>query len=301
MKENSTARLSGTAQTPEFGYVRIDADIQLRRMRVRCVSPKGTVLFVHGFPETIYAWQDIAAALGAEYEVHAFDWPGYGQSSRPSAARFAYAPRDYARVLRGYIEQAGIDRRNLVIYATDIGALPALLAAIDEPGLARRIIVGDFAPFDRPQYMQERLQSMKDPASAEAMRAAFNATRDEILQNVFTRGLPATSHYGISDAFREDLAKGWPSGELTPADAFYHYYSHFTRDQQYFESNLAKLNTPVSVVWGEQDILISKDMGEELASRAHAPLRILAGIGHFPHLQDSAATVAEVRAAFEAE
>ncbi|CDF84389.1 hypothetical protein PKB_3042 [Pseudomonas knackmussii B13] len=85
MKENSTARLSGTAQTPEFGYVRIDADIQLRRMRVRCVSPKGTVLFVHGFPETIYAWQDIAAALGAEYEVHAFDWPGYGQSSRPSA------------------------------------------------------------------------------------------------------------------------------------------------------------------------------------------------------------------------
>jgi hypothetical protein len=36
---------------------------------------------------------------------------------------------------------------------------------------------------------------------------------------------------------------------MTSVDAFYHYYSNFTRDQDYFEANLAKLRTPVTVVW----------------------------------------------------
>jgi len=283
---------------PEIGYLQINPDIKLRRMIVHNSRPKGTVLFLHGFPETLYAWRDIASTLGDEYEVHAFDWPGYGQSSRPSADQFAYAPRDYATVLKGYIEKAGIDKQSLVIYATDIGALPALLAALDDPAIARNIIVGDFAPFNRPQYMQERLQGLKEPKSAEAVRAAFNKTRDEILENTFTRGLPAASHYEIDPEFKADMARGWQSGALTSADAFYYYYSHFTRDEDYFEANLARLKTPVKVIWGERDVYIKKEMGEELANRAHLELRVLPNIGHYPHLQDKAATISEVRAAF---
>jgi pimeloyl-ACP methyl ester carboxylesterase len=285
---------------PEIGYVQINPDIKLRRMIVHSARPKGTVLFLHGFPETLYAWRDIALTLGNEYEVHAFDWPGYGQSSRPSADQFSYAPRDYASVLKAYIEKAGIDKQNLVIYATDIGALPALLAAIDDPAIAKAIIVGDFAPFNRPQYMQERLQGLKEPKSADAIRAAFNKTRDEILENAFTRGLPAASRYEIDPEFKADMARGWQNGALTSADAFYHYYSHFTRDEDAFEANLPKLKTPVKVIWGEQDIYIRKEMGEELANRADLKLQVLPNIGHYPHLQEKATTIAEVRAAFDA-
>lgn len=283
---------------PEIGDVQIHPDIKLRRMVVRPAGAKGTVLFLHGFPETLYAWREIAATLGAEYEVHAFDWPGYGESSRPPAGTFAYAPRDYAKVLKDYIEQAGIDKSQLVIYATDIGALPALLAAIDDPAIARRIIVGDFAPFNRPSYMQERLQALKEPKSAEAVRAAFNNSRDEILENAFTRGLPAASRYALAPDFKADMARGWSNGALTSADAFSHYYAHFTRDQDAFEANLGKLKTPVTVIWGAQDLYIKQEMGKELASRAHLKLKILPGIGHYPHLQDKATTIAEVRAAF---
>jgi hypothetical protein len=32
-------------------------------MILRNSNPKGTVLFLHGFPETLYAWKDIAKAL----------------------------------------------------------------------------------------------------------------------------------------------------------------------------------------------------------------------------------------------
>jgi len=294
------ASIGHTAKAePEIGYLQLNPDMKVRRLVVHNATPKGTVLFLHGFPETIYAWKDISAELSKDYEIHAFDWPGYGDSSRPSADKFSYAPRDYAKVLKDYIEQAGIDKQNLVIYATDIGALPALLSAIDDPAIAKRIIVGDFAPFNRPQYMQERLQGLKEPKSAEAVRAAFNKTRDEILQNAFTRGLPAASHYEVSPELMADMARGWPNGTLTTADAFYHYYSHFTRDEDYFEGNLAKLKTPVKVIWGEQDIYVRKEMGEELAKRANLDFEVLPNIGHYPHLQSKETTIAEVRSAFD--
>src|SRR4051812_24034879 len=93
----------------DISYLRIDDDLTLRRMVVHAASPKGTVLFLHGFPETLYAWKEISIELADDYDVHAFDWPGYGLSSRPSADRFSYAPREYARVLDEYISKAGID------------------------------------------------------------------------------------------------------------------------------------------------------------------------------------------------
>src|SRR5262245_49490970 len=111
----------------DIGFFEIDEDITLRRMVVHSPRPKGTVLFLHGFPETLYAWKNISLALADDYEVQAFDWPGYGLSSRPTAYKFSYSPRDYARILGEYVQKAGIDTSKLTIYATDIGALPALL------------------------------------------------------------------------------------------------------------------------------------------------------------------------------
>jgi pimeloyl-ACP methyl ester carboxylesterase len=282
----------------DIAFLDIDADISLRRMLLRNAAAKGTVLFLHGFPETLYAWKDISLALADDYEVHAFDWPGYGLSSRPAVDRFAYAPKDYARVLNGYIGKAGIDSSTLTIYATDIGALPALLLALESPGIARMIIVGDFAPFNRPQYMYESLQSLKAGPATSQTRITLNNNRDDILENAFRRGLPKESQFEVSQEFKDDMSRGWSHGGMTTADAFSHYYSHFTRDQDEFESQLDRLKTPVKVVWGEKDLYINKDMGAEFAQKIGAKLTVLPGIGHYPHLQDRHQAIGEVRASF---
>jgi pimeloyl-ACP methyl ester carboxylesterase len=283
----------------DVGYVEIDQDISLRRMVVRNPRPKGTVLFLHGFPETLYAWKHISLALADDYEVHAFDWPGYGLSSRPPVDKLAYAPRDYAHVLDGYIGNARIDISKLTIYATDIGALPALLLALERPDIARTIIVGDFAPFNRPHYMYESLQTLKaGGASAEQARVQLNNNREDVLANAFRRGLPKEAQFDVSREFKDDMSRGWSRGAMTTADAFAHYYANFTRDQDDFESRLAYLKTPVKVVWGEQDLYIKKEMGAELAERINAQLTLLPGIGHYPHLQDPKQAIDEVRASF---
>jgi pimeloyl-ACP methyl ester carboxylesterase len=289
------------AQDPkaEIGFIDINANMQLRRMIVHNARPQGVVLFLHGFPETLYAWKDLSLMLASAYEVHAFDWPGYGLSSRPPADRFAYAPTDYARVLKEYIRNAGIDTSKLVIYATDIGALPALLAALDEPNVAKKIIVGDFAPFDRPQYMHANLQSLKSTPAADHTRAHMNNTRDEILENAFRRGLSKEEQFEVSQEFREDMWRGWSQNTMTSADAFYHYYAHFTRDQNYFETNLHRLTTPITVMWGEKDFYIQKEMGVEFAKKANRTLLVLSGLGHYPHLQSPQRTIDEIRASFD--
>lgn len=239
----------------------------------------------------------MSADLAADFEVHAFDWPGFGLSSRPAADRFAYGPRDYARVLRLYIARAGIDRTKLTIYATDIGGLRTLLAALDEPGIARTIIVGDFAPFDRPRQMQERLQALKSPETNEQVRAQFNASRDEIIENTWRRGLKPDEQFEISGAFKADMTQAWNHGDLTSADVFARYYAQFTRDQDHLEANLDRLKTPIQVVWGDRDIYINKAIGVEFAAKTNSNISVLPGIGHYPHLQNPRRTAAKIRSA----
>ncbi len=59
------------------------------------------------------------------------------------------------------------------------------------------IIVGDFAPFDRPNYMYESLQSLKVGPSMEQARTQLNKNRDDILENAYRRGLPKEVQFEI--------------------------------------------------------------------------------------------------------
>src|SRR4051794_17531138 len=106
MSPASAASSTADNQKAENNFMAINANITLRRLVVHNPKPKPVVLFLHGFPETLYVWQDVSLMLADDYEIHAFDWPGYGLSSRPAADKFSYAPRDYADVLREYIRAA---------------------------------------------------------------------------------------------------------------------------------------------------------------------------------------------------
>lgn len=151
----------------------------------------------------------------------------------------------------------------------------------------RKIIVGDFGPFDRPQYQSELLVDLKrgGPA-AEKVRDSMNANKVAVLERGFRNGLPAEQQFEVSKEYKDDLLAGWDRPTMTSADAFYHYCSFFTRDGNYFEANLSRLKTPVKVVWGALDVPIKKEMGIELAERIKAPIEILDGVNHYLHLQD---------------
>src|SRR5215469_1068259 len=298
-KKEANVSAMGERSQMEIDYVELESSLKLRRGIGRNSNAKGIVLCLHGCPETIYTWSGAAGFLVKEYEVHAFDWPGYGLSSRPLSDKFSYSPRGYANVLKDYIQTAGLDSKRLLVYAADIGALPVLLLALEEPHMMRKIIVGDFAPFDRPQYMYENLSDLKVSGSAEKIRQYMNANKDGILANIFKNGLSKEHQFEVSKEFKDDLSECWDGPNMTSVDAFYHYYSFFTRDENYFEANLDRLKTPVKVVWGAVDFYIKKEMGMELAERIKAPIDLLDGVSHFPHLQDPKHVYEAVHSFFE--
>jgi pimeloyl-ACP methyl ester carboxylesterase len=283
----------------EIGYVGLKSGLKLRRMIWRNASGRGVVLLLHGFPETVYAWSGAAKLLAEEFEVQAFDWPGYGRSSRPSSEEFSYSPKDYANVLKDYIQSAGLDSTKLLVYATDIAALPALLLAVDEPLIMGKLIVGDFGPFDRPQYQSELLRDLKGGgAAAEKVRDFMNANKEAVVERGFRNGLAKEQQFEVSKEYKDDLLAGWDGANMTTADAFYHYCSFFTRDGNYFEENLNRLKTPVKVLWGALDVPIKKEMGIELAERIHAPIEIVEGVNHYVHLQDPQHVSAAIKSFF---
>jgi pimeloyl-ACP methyl ester carboxylesterase len=283
----------------EIDYVGLKSGLKLRRMIWRNASGRGVVLLLHGFPETSYGWSRAAKLLVEEFEVQAFDWPGYGRSSRPSSEEFSYSPKDYANVLKDYIQSAGLDSTKLLVYATDIAALPALLLALDEPLIMGKLIVGDFGPFDRPQYQSELLRDLKGGgAAAQKVRDFMNANKEAVIERGFRNGLTKEQQFEVSKEYKDDLLAGWDGPNMTTADAFYHYCSFFTRDGNYFEENLNRLKTPVKVLWGALDVPIKKEMGIELAERIHAPIEIIEGVNHYAHLQDPQHVSAAIKSFF---
>jgi pimeloyl-ACP methyl ester carboxylesterase len=95
------------------------------------------------------------------------------------------------------------------------------------------------------------------------------------------------------------MLRRWSQNSITATDAFSHYYTHFTRDENHFEANLHRLTTPVMVMWGEKDVYSNKERGVEFAKKAHVALTVLSGLGHYPHLQSPQRTIDEIRASFD--
>ncbi|MQW03297.1 hypothetical protein GHK45_05575 [Sinorhizobium meliloti] len=134
-------------------------------------------------------------------------------------------------------------------------------------------------------------------ATEKSMGRGRRIPSNEILENAHRRGLAPHEQFEIPAEVKEDMKRSWSQGGLTTADAFYHYYAKFTRDQDFLEANLSRLKTPVKVIWGEKDIYINKEMGLEFSKRTDARISVLPGIGHYPHLQKPELTVREIREA----
>lgn len=92
------------------------------------------VLFLHGFPETWFAWHHQIAALGDSYRCIAIDLKGHGQSDLRLDTDYDYAAQ--AREMVDLIDALGLDRFFLVSH--DRGTVIAdHLCSV--PGMASRI------------------------------------------------------------------------------------------------------------------------------------------------------------------
>jgi pimeloyl-ACP methyl ester carboxylesterase len=120
------------------------------RVRVARTGAWEPVVFLHGYPDNLQIWSELALRLAVAFETIAFDWPGMGYSEPWKGGT---TPAHMAgRLLRLY-EEWGIDRAAIV--GADMGGQPALVFAAEHPERVSHLVVMNCLAFPEEQTSWE--------------------------------------------------------------------------------------------------------------------------------------------------
>lgn len=107
-----------------------------KRLRVARLGEGPPVLLLHGYPDTLQIWSNLAPLLAARFQVIAFDWPGMGESEAWSGGA---TPYDLARRVVTLLDHWNFARA--IIAGHDMGGQAALAVAALAPDRVERLVV----------------------------------------------------------------------------------------------------------------------------------------------------------------
>src|SRR5207245_1482529 len=107
-----------------------------RLLRIARLGSGPPVVLLHGYPDNLQIWCELAPLLAERFEVIAFDWPGMGRSD---AWRGGTTPEQMADRLRTLLDTWEIERAALV--GMDMGGQPALAFAARYPERISHLVV----------------------------------------------------------------------------------------------------------------------------------------------------------------
>jgi haloacetate dehalogenase len=113
---------------------------------VRRSGSGSPILLLHGFPQTLLMWRDVAPLLARRFTVVCADLRGYGRSGCPASAtdHAPYAKRAMARDMVAVMERLGFSRFSVAGH--DRGGRVAYRLGLDHPERIERLAVLDILP-----------------------------------------------------------------------------------------------------------------------------------------------------------
>ena len=133
------------------------------------------IMFVHGFPESWYAWRNQLADLGQDHQAVALDMRGYNLSSKPSEVEqygIAYLVED----LRALCRHLG--HQKMILVGHDWGGVVAWSLAIMHPGVVEKLVIIN-AP--HPGIFQRELRENPDQRRASQYMLMLRSSQAEQL------------------------------------------------------------------------------------------------------------------------
>lgn len=124
-----------------------------RRLRVARLGTGPPLILLHGYPENLQIWCELAPRLADRHQVIAFDWPGMGRSEEwPGGA----TPQHLADRLATLLDAWHIDRADIA--GMDMGGQPALAFAARHPHRIGQLVVMNSLVFgDEPTSWEIRV------------------------------------------------------------------------------------------------------------------------------------------------
>lgn len=107
-----------------------------KQVRVARTGKGPPIVLLHGYPDNLQIWCELAPLLADRFETIAFDWPGLGFSDAWSGGT---TPGHQAERLLALLDHWQIARAHII--GSDMGGQPALVFAARYPDRIRRLIV----------------------------------------------------------------------------------------------------------------------------------------------------------------
>jgi pimeloyl-ACP methyl ester carboxylesterase len=241
-----------------------------------------TIIFIHGFANSLQSFKPIAPYLADDYHVIALDLPGFGLSDKPTDHDYSNAPQ--ARVVADFIQSLGLE--HVVIGGHSMGGAHALHVAQMAPQVDGIIL---FNPGIITTGVPAATQYFVFPLPR--LAAKTFGTRE------FRENFLASSYLDpgiITEEVMHELMLGPRSeGYIEGTTVLMSYYTAGDEIEM-----LAEIDMPTLIVWGAQDK--RKPKGEELELRdsiAGSRLVIIDDAGHYVHEEQPEAAANAIIAA----
>ncbi|HYF27839.1 MAG TPA: alpha/beta hydrolase [Baekduia sp.] len=229
---------------------------------------RGTLLCVHGFPESSHMFGAVLeAAAAAGWHAVAPDLPGSGDT-----------PPDRPQTWERQVEALGrfVEEQDLgpvVLCAHDWGALIGLRWACDAgPAAVRALVISDSGFFPDGKW-HGMAKAFRTPGEGEQLMAGFAPEQ----LGALLRGVSP----GMSDAAIAHYARGLETEEHRLGHLEQYRSGDFEKLEPY-EGRLAALGVPVLLLWGADDQFAPVAGAHRFARELpDTELVVLEGVGHF--------------------
>ncbi len=248
------------------------------------------VLFLHGFPTSSWDLEPIWPELTAEFRMVAFDLIGLGKASKPDHAMPIALQADFAESI--FVEK-GIGRAQIL--AHDLGDTVAqeLLARQAEGSNKVEWTAccftngGIFPERHYPRLIQKLLMS---PIGGLVARFASKRTFYRNMTNIFGPDTPPTDEF--LEASWELLESN--NGRLMLPHLI-RYMAERREKRERWCTPLIENLVPMRLVNGNMDPVSGRHAADWFAAQVpNADVVHLPNLGHYPHVEDPAATVAPI-------
>jgi pimeloyl-ACP methyl ester carboxylesterase len=234
------------------------------------------VVLLHGYPQSSFLWRDLAGLLAARFRVIAPDLLGAGDSDKPADVPLGIvAQAGYVRELLDHLE---VDRFGTVgaSHGGGVAQLLALEGRVDAMVLLNPI-VGRHWPSEAIRAIQGSPPEQRVDGIAGA-----------VIRTGFDLGMGHRSR--LSEAQVAEYVRPYEGAE--GAAAFFRFAEAIDGvGLAGREAELAALEIPVLILWGEDDPYMPVEAAEQLNEWiATSTLGLLPGCGHFV-LEDAIDTI----------
>lgn len=261
------------------------------RIHFRDTGPRDApvIVLVHGFSASLHTWEAWVADLRRDYRVVTLDLPGHGLSR--CLDNDEIGPQQFVEVIDRLVRALNIERFTLA--GNSMGGSAAWNYALAHPERLDGLVLVNSAGWAR------------GPEESDTRPVIFRLLEVELARRVI-RDLDLTSliRPGLENSFADpsfvtdEMVDRYASLARAPChrDALLKISAAQGNRQAATPERLAALSVPTLVMHGDQDNLIPFAHGEQFAAAIPgAELRLYENVGHLPHEEISAASVADLR------